>query len=59
MRKRPYLAGGICTNVGGEEDMAKAVDIEAVEIIFGEVELEAAFEVFDAPFKLIPIEGRD
>jgi hypothetical protein len=39
--------------------MTKAVDIQPVEIIFGEVELEAAFEVFDSSFKLIPVEGRD
>ena len=48
-----------CADVRGEEDMSKTVDIELFEVIFGEVEFEAAFEVSDASFKLIPVEGRD
>ena len=46
-------------DVGGEEYVSETVDIERVEVIFGEVEFEAAFEVSDASFKLIPVEGRD
>jgi hypothetical protein len=54
-----YLMSGACADVGGEEYMTKAVDIEPVEVIFGEIKFEAAFEVSDAPFQLIPVEGRN
>lgn len=48
-----------CADVSGQQDMSKPVDIELVEVLFGEVELEAAPEVSDASFKLVPVEGCD
>ena len=50
---------GAGADVGGEEDVPQAVDIELFQVIFGKVEFEAAPKVFDSPFKLIPVEGRD
>jgi hypothetical protein len=37
----------------------EAVNVEMVEVLFGEIELEPAFEISDASFKLIPVEGCD
>ncbi len=53
------LARSACADVSGEEDMSKAVDIQPVEVIFGEIEFETAFEIPDSSFKLIPVEDRD
>ena len=53
------LTGACCTDVGGKEDVSEAVNVEVVEIFFGEVELETAFEVSDASFKLVPVESCD
>jgi hypothetical protein len=45
--------------VGGKKDVSEAVNVELVEIIFGEVQLETAVEVLDASFKLFPVKSRD
>jgi hypothetical protein len=45
--------------VSGEKDVPEAVNVEMVEVFFSKVELEPAFEVSDASFKLIPVEGCD
>jgi hypothetical protein len=53
------LTRGAGADVGGEEYVAQAVDIEIFEVVFGEVEFESAFEVSDASFKLVSVEGCD
>ena len=45
--------------MSGKEDVPEAVNVEMVEVFLGEVEFEPAFEVPDASFKLIPVEGCD
>jgi hypothetical protein len=48
-----------CADVCGKKDVAKAVNVELVQVILGKVEFEAAFEVPDSSFKLISVECRD
>ena len=43
----------------GEEDVPEAVNVQIFKVFFAEVELEPAFEVSNASFKLIPVEGCD
>jgi len=45
--------------VSGKEDVPETVNVEVVEVFFGEIELETASEVSDASFKLVPVEGCD
>ena len=36
---------GFCADEGGEEDMPEPVNAEAGQVVIGEIELEAAFEI--------------
>jgi hypothetical protein len=51
------LAGAACADVSGQENVPEPVDIELIEIILSEIQFETSVEVFDASFKLIPVEG--
>ena len=53
------LAGAACADVGGQKDVPEPVNVELIEIIFGEVQFETTMEVLDASFKLVPVQGRD
>jgi hypothetical protein len=50
---------GVSADLGGEENVPEAVNIELFEIIVGEVKFEAAFEISDALFDFVPVESRD
>ncbi len=58
-----YVGGmsvaGFCADEGGEEDVSEPVDAEAGQVIIGEIELEAAFEIMDASGQLVSVEGCD
>ena len=56
---RQILAGAACADVGGQKDVPEPVNVELIEIIFGEVQLEPAVEILDASFKLFPVKGCD
>lgn len=43
----------------GQKNVPEAVNVELIEIIFGEIQLETAVEVLYASFKLVPVKGRD
>jgi hypothetical protein len=53
------LAGVACADVGRQKNMPEPVNVELIQIIFGEIEFETAVEIFDASFKLVPAKGRD
>ena len=53
------LTGACCTDVGGKEDVSEAVNVELIEIILSKVQLETSVEIFDASFKLVPVESCD
>jgi hypothetical protein len=46
-------------DLGGEKDVPKAVDIEFFKVIIGEIQFESSFEIFDASFNLVSVEGGD
>ena len=56
---RQVLTGAVCADVGSQKDMPEPVNVELIEIIFGEVQFETTVEVLDASFKLVPVQGRD
>ena len=45
--------------MGSQKNVPEAVNVELIEIIFGEVQFETAVEILDASFKLVPAKGRD
>lgn len=50
---------GSGVHYGCQEDVSQPVDTEAVEIVFGEIQLKSAFEMPDSSGKLIPSQSRD
>jgi len=42
-----------------QEDVSKPVNAEATEIIFGEIQLKPAPEIFDSSGKFVPSQRRD
>jgi hypothetical protein len=49
--------GGISAYLCRKKDVPQAIGIELFEIIIGEVQFEAAFEMPDAFCNFIPVEG--
>ena len=43
--------------MGSQKDMPEPVDIELIEIVFGEVQFETTMKILDASFKLVPVES--
>ena len=55
--RRQILTGAVCADVSGKENVPQAVNIELIEIILGEIKFETSVEIFNASFKLLPVEG--
>ena len=44
---------GSCVHNSGQEDMSQSIDAEFVEIVLGEIQLEASSEVSDSRFQFV------